>query len=178
MERLRAAEKAAKEKRACLYAGLPTPSATSKSNATTSNGQSRVFDATVIRVWSGDQISVVEKEGSKERRLQLSSTRGPKSVSVWSYWWLCLISCTLDCRTLSKHSMLRKPVNSCARSSLANTSKLPLTLFVPRRESLMRGNVLRFDMVDKMRWWFLNFCILVLMPCKEHRRAIGGEGFG
>jgi staphylococcal nuclease domain-containing protein 1 len=37
-----------------------------------------VFDATVIRVWSGDQLSVVDKESGKERRLQLSSARGPK----------------------------------------------------------------------------------------------------
>ncbi|KAH8079445.1 transcription factor [Cristinia sonorae] len=76
MERLRAAERTAKEKRACLYANIPTPSA--KSNGAAINGGSRSFDATVVRVWSGDQISVVEKEGSKERRLQLSSTRGPK----------------------------------------------------------------------------------------------------
>ncbi|KAJ6587021.1 hypothetical protein DFH09DRAFT_1430137 [Mycena vulgaris] len=77
MERLRAAEKSAKEKRLCLYANVPT-SAVTKSNETAANGQARVFDATVIRVWSGDQISVVEKETGKERRLQLSSTRGPK----------------------------------------------------------------------------------------------------
>ncbi|KAH9929615.1 transcription factor [Epithele typhae] len=76
MERLRAAEKTAKEKRACLYANAPTPSA--KSNGTASNGNSRQFDATVIRVWSADQISVADRETAKERRLQLSSTRGPK----------------------------------------------------------------------------------------------------
>ncbi|KAJ7251525.1 hypothetical protein B0H12DRAFT_1119396 [Mycena haematopus] len=77
MEKLRAAEKNAKEKRLCLYANVPVTAA-SKSNGTASNGQARVFDATVIRIWSGDQISVVEKETGKERRLQLSSTRGPK----------------------------------------------------------------------------------------------------
>ncbi|KAF7376231.1 Nonsense-mediated mRNA decay factor [Mycena sanguinolenta] len=77
MEKLRAAEKNAKEKRLCLYANVPATAA-SKSNGTTSNGHARVFDATVIRVWSGDQVSVVEKETGKERRLQLSSTRGPK----------------------------------------------------------------------------------------------------
>ena len=76
MERLRAAEKAAKEKRACLYASAPAPSAT-KSNGTVNN-QSRAFEGTVIRVWSGDQITVVDKDTGKERRLQLSSTRGPK----------------------------------------------------------------------------------------------------
>lgn len=77
MERLRAAEKSAKEKRACLYANTTT-SATAKSNGTTTNGQARIFDATVIRIWSGDQVSVVEKDSNKERKLQLSSTRGPK----------------------------------------------------------------------------------------------------
>ncbi|KAF8161178.1 hypothetical protein B0H34DRAFT_781782 [Crassisporium funariophilum] len=79
MERLRAAEKSAKEKRLGLFANLPSTASTGKSNGgVVSNGQSRVFDATVVRVWSGDQVSVVEKEGSTERRLQLSSTRGPK----------------------------------------------------------------------------------------------------
>lgn len=79
MERLRASEKTAKDKHLCLYANAnvaPT-STTMKSAGTTSNGNSKDFDATVIRVWSADQISVVEKDG-KERRLQLSSTRGPR----------------------------------------------------------------------------------------------------
>ncbi|KAG2043573.1 transcription factor [Suillus americanus] len=78
MERLRAAEKVAKEKRACLYANVPTASASITQSNGTANGNARVFDGTVIRVWSGDQISVVDKESGKERRLQLSSTKGPK----------------------------------------------------------------------------------------------------
>jgi staphylococcal nuclease domain-containing protein 1 len=77
MERLRAAEKSAKEKRLCLFANVSTPSAIAKTDSTTSNGP-RIFDATVVRVWSGDQISVVDKDVAKEHRLQLSSTRGPK----------------------------------------------------------------------------------------------------
>ncbi|KIY49308.1 transcription factor [Fistulina hepatica ATCC 64428] len=77
MERLRAAERTAKASRVCLYANVPVAPA-AKSNSSTSNGDSRNFEATVTRVWSGDQISVVEKDGTKERRLQLSSTRGPK----------------------------------------------------------------------------------------------------
>jgi staphylococcal nuclease domain-containing protein 1 len=80
MERLRAAEKNAKAKRACLYAHLPA-AATATGNAIVTvsvNGSSKTFDATVVRVWSGDQLSVVEKESGKDRRLQLSSTRGPK----------------------------------------------------------------------------------------------------
>ncbi|KAJ3735805.1 hypothetical protein DFJ43DRAFT_1151026 [Lentinula guzmanii] len=76
MERLRSAEKNAKEKRLCLYASSAQPTA-SKSDAAV-NGQSRSFEAIVTRVWSGDQISVAEKAAGKERRLQLSSTRGPK----------------------------------------------------------------------------------------------------
>jgi staphylococcal nuclease domain-containing protein 1 len=78
MERLRAGEKAAKEKRACLYANVPTASASSTHSNGTASGHARVFDGTVIRVWSGDQISVIDKESGKERRLQLSSTKGPK----------------------------------------------------------------------------------------------------
>ncbi|KDR75802.1 hypothetical protein GALMADRAFT_248516 [Galerina marginata CBS 339.88] len=80
MERLRAAEKTAKERRLCLYANLPAAAATGKANggAIASNGQSRTYDATVVRVWSGDQVSAVEKDTNIERRLQLSSTRGPK----------------------------------------------------------------------------------------------------
>ncbi|KAF8967855.1 hypothetical protein BDZ97DRAFT_1801575 [Flammula alnicola] len=78
MERLRAAEKVAKERRLNLYANLPTPPSAGKENGTASNGHSQTFDATVIRIWSGDQVSVAEKETSNERRIQLSSTRGPK----------------------------------------------------------------------------------------------------
>ncbi|KAG1881425.1 hypothetical protein C8R48DRAFT_680950 [Suillus tomentosus] len=78
MERLRASEKVAKEKRACLYANVPTASASITQSNGTTNGNARIFDGTVIRVWSGDQISVIDKESGKERRLQLSSTKGPK----------------------------------------------------------------------------------------------------
>ncbi|KAF8444736.1 hypothetical protein L210DRAFT_1037095 [Boletus edulis BED1] len=78
MERLRAAEKVAKEKRACLYASAPAPSVASTKTNGGPDGNSRSFEGIVIRVWSGDQISVVEKETGKERRLYLSSTRGPK----------------------------------------------------------------------------------------------------
>lgn len=76
MERIRAAERAAKEKKAGLFANAPTVVA--KSDGVTSTGQTRVFDGTVVRVWNGDQISIVDKDSGKERRVQLSSTRGPK----------------------------------------------------------------------------------------------------
>ncbi|KAF5370772.1 hypothetical protein D9758_002014 [Tetrapyrgos nigripes] len=84
MERLRAGEKAAKEKRAGLYASA-LPAAAPK--AVTSNGQSRAFDGTVSRIWSGDQISVVDRDTNKERRLQLSSTRGPKLADPKQAYW-------------------------------------------------------------------------------------------
>ncbi|TDL26266.1 transcription factor [Rickenella mellea] len=80
MERLRTAEKTAKEKRAYLYANSPQTAAASKENGGGPvNGSARTYNATVTRVWSGDQLSVVPKEGGKERRIQLSSTRAPKT---------------------------------------------------------------------------------------------------
>ena len=76
MERLRQAERAAKEKRVNLYAGTAAPVA--KSNGHTVNGASSKFDGIVTRVWSGDQISVADKDTNKERRIQFSSTRAPR----------------------------------------------------------------------------------------------------
>lgn len=90
MERLRAAERAAKEKRACLYANAPVSSSAAGASgasgpAIRANGGSgsgvgskRDYEAVVIRIWSADQVSVAPKEGGKERRVQLSSTRAPK----------------------------------------------------------------------------------------------------
>ena len=82
MEKLRAAERTAKERRLCLYANLPASGSGSRANGAGAGGagEGRSFEGTVIRVWSGDQISVVMKDGSRERRLQLSSTRAPKCV--------------------------------------------------------------------------------------------------
>jgi len=82
MERLRAAEKSAKEKRVALYANAPTPSVAPGKAGPAATGHSRDFEGTVIRIWTGDQISVLEKGTGKERRLQLSSTRGPKWVTI------------------------------------------------------------------------------------------------
>lgn len=85
MERLRAAERTGKEKRACLYANVPSAAGASAGSAIRANGGAssgvgsrRDYEAVVTRVWSADQLSVVPKEGSKERRVQLSSTRAPK----------------------------------------------------------------------------------------------------
>ena len=76
-EKLRAADRAAKEKRLGLHANALTAPALSKSISGTTNGTERAFEGSVIRVWSGDQVSILTKDG-KERRIQLSSTRGPK----------------------------------------------------------------------------------------------------
>lgn len=90
MEKLRAAEKIAKEKKLGLYANLPTSSVASKTNGHIGGAVSRNFEGTVVRVWSGDQLSIVDKEG-KERRVQLSSTRAPKWVILLiSYSYLLL----------------------------------------------------------------------------------------
>ncbi|KAF8313103.1 transcription factor [Clavulina sp. PMI_390] len=80
MERLRAAEKAGKEKRVGVYANVaPTAAPTAAANG---SHDSTSFEAQVVRVWSGDQISVMEKGSNKERRLQLSSVRAPRYVHL------------------------------------------------------------------------------------------------
>ncbi|KAF8608810.1 transcription factor [Ceratobasidium sp. AG-I] len=75
MEKLRAAEKIAKEKRLNIYSKIITPA---KTNSAAPVAQRGTFDATVIRVWSGDQLSILEKDG-RDRRVQLSSVRAPKA---------------------------------------------------------------------------------------------------
>lgn len=117
-EALRAAERQAKEKRQYLYAGGPI--ASSRSNgaggAAGSGSAGKSFDAVVVRIWSADQISVVDKEGGKERRLQLSSTRGPRLVSLGirvNGILTVLIERCSDLQTLSKHSTHRKLASSC-----------------------------------------------------------------
>jgi staphylococcal nuclease domain-containing protein 1 len=75
--------RAAKEKKQCLYASFASTTATSsgtRSNGAT-HGDKRPFEGHVTRIWSGDQLSILDKETNKERRVQLSSTRAPKSVA-------------------------------------------------------------------------------------------------
>lgn len=113
MERLRAAEKSAKERRLCLYANGPSVTSAAKgSNGAASNGQLRTFDATVIRIWSGDQITVLEKDNNNERRLQLSSTRGPKyRSSLPNVIWLYSRALT-DSQIRDRRFLLRKLASS------------------------------------------------------------------
>lgn len=118
MERLRQAERAAKEKRLKLYATAPVANA--KSNGTAVNGGARTFDAVVTRVWSGDQISVAEKDGAKERRIQLSSTRAPKYAAVIAWRSYDAETLVAGSRTRDKRTMHTKPVSSFGRSSSAS----------------------------------------------------------
>ena len=112
MEPLRAAEKAAKEKKLCLYANLSTLSLASKTDGHTAGGTSRNFDGTVIRVWSGDQLSIVDK-GGKERRVQLSSTRAPKCVALGSTFAdLVTLTLLLDNLILGRLIIPTKPGSS------------------------------------------------------------------
>lgn len=94
LDRLRAAEKAAKEKRLGVWEHqAPAKSAvgaatngTSALTASTTKGSS--FDAVVVRIWGSDQLSVVAKgdDTGKERRLQLASVRGPRYVQLSRVW--------------------------------------------------------------------------------------------
>lgn len=73
----------AKEKRQFLYSQSTIAASKAHANGPGSSarsGDAKVFDGQVVRVWSGDQISVAEKESGKEHRVQLSSTRAPKYV--------------------------------------------------------------------------------------------------
>jgi len=78
MERLRAAERSAKDKRLNLFASQSAIVSNGHGGGVASSGQVKVYEATVIRVWSGDQVSVVGKDDANERRLYLSSIRAPK----------------------------------------------------------------------------------------------------
>jgi len=79
--------RAAKEKKQYLYApsasGTATPTGT-RPNGAAVHGDKRSFEGQVTRIWSGDQISILDKDTNKERRVQLSSTRAPKSVTKTS----------------------------------------------------------------------------------------------
>ena len=84
LDRLRSAEQAAKTKRIGVWEGYgSTAVAGPASNGhaistTTTKGSS--FDATVVRIWGSDQLSVIERadDSGKERRVQFASVRGPR----------------------------------------------------------------------------------------------------
>jgi staphylococcal nuclease domain-containing protein 1 len=92
LDRLRAAEKAAKEKRLGIWEKFVAPTAVKASSSGATNGahpavataKGTSFDAVVTRIWSADSISVVAKDDAqgKERRLQLASVRGPRGTGA------------------------------------------------------------------------------------------------
>jgi hypothetical protein len=115
-EKLRAADRAAKQKRLCLHANAAIPSAIERSLTETPNGTARLFEGTIVRVWSGDQVSIAGKDG-KERRVQLSSTRGPKYIhSFSSDLGRILTTQRTGCQTPNRRTTLKKLVNSSGKS--------------------------------------------------------------
>lgn len=76
------------EKRLGVWESLAVPQGKGAANGAvngspqTSKGTS--FDGTVVRVWGSDTVSVIARGNEKnvERKLQLASVRGPRSVSL------------------------------------------------------------------------------------------------
>lgn len=95
LEKFRQAEKAARDKRLGLWASSAPVASTSNgvanghapAPASTTKGNS--FDATVVRVWNAEQLSILPKidEKSAERRVQLASVRGPKGNDSKNVHW-------------------------------------------------------------------------------------------
>ncbi|EJU04311.1 hypothetical protein DACRYDRAFT_20881 [Dacryopinax primogenitus] len=86
MERLRAAEATAKQQRIGVYKSA-APIASSTATGQSARSDARIFEGQVIRIWTGDQISVVEKATNKERRIQLSSVRAARANDPKQAHW-------------------------------------------------------------------------------------------
>lgn len=88
LDRLRAAERSAREKKAGVWENYVAPSkggsaggpANGSAPPTGPQTKGNTFDATVVRIWNADTISVIEKgdASGKERRLTLASVRAPR----------------------------------------------------------------------------------------------------
>ncbi|KAK8869858.1 hypothetical protein IAR55_000426 [Kwoniella newhampshirensis] len=107
LDRLRAAERSAKEKRLGLWEGygvskIPTSNGNGSVASTTKGTE---FDGTVVRVWGSDQISVVAKgdESGRERRLQFASVRGPRGSDAKQAFWANEAKEFLRKRLIGKH---------------------------------------------------------------------------
>jgi staphylococcal nuclease domain-containing protein 1 len=117
LDKLRAAEKAAKDGRKGIWESFqqPTraapPSSNGAAQATAPAGPSaaallkgKTFQAVVTRVWSGDSVSIVESGdanvfGGGERRVQLSSVRAPRATDPKLAFWAnegkeCVLLCS------------------------------------------------------------------------------------
>ncbi|WWC61150.1 uncharacterized protein I303_103729 [Kwoniella dejecticola CBS 10117] len=91
LDRFRAAEKSAKDKRLGLWESFGASKSAGAANGSTAvaaTTKGSEFDAVVSRIWGSDQLSVVPKgEDGKERRLQLASVRGPRNTDAKSTYW-------------------------------------------------------------------------------------------
>lgn len=82
MEKYRAAERIAREKRLNIWKDFVATAITSQMSVPAA---ARTYEATVTRIISGDTIHV-KREGEAEQRIQLSSIRQPPKDQVgWSY---------------------------------------------------------------------------------------------
>ncbi|RXK36714.1 staphylococcal nuclease domain-containing protein 1 [Tremella mesenterica] len=108
LERLRAAERSAKEKRLCLWEGYGTTAKGTNGVAAhvdVATTKGSTFEATVVRIWGSDQLSLVAKgdEDGKERRVQLASVRGPRGAGVRETYWANEAKEYLRKRVIGKH---------------------------------------------------------------------------
>ncbi|KAL7409726.1 transcription factor [Mrakia frigida] len=99
LDTLRSAEASAKSKRLAMWENEPVPAAPgagasngggARAVATPSQEKEvvRNFEGVVTRIWGADQISVLEKgEQGSERRIQLSSVRGPRPSDPKQQYW-------------------------------------------------------------------------------------------
>ncbi|WVQ78068.1 hypothetical protein IAT38_000149 [Cryptococcus sp. DSM 104549] len=109
LDKIRAAEKVAKDKKLGIWEGLVVPKAAGNgagpavAGVATTKGTD--FEATVTRIWSSDQVSVVERgdASGKERRLQFSSVRGPRGVDAKQTYWANEAKEFLRKRLIGKH---------------------------------------------------------------------------
>jgi len=84
LDKLRAAEKAAKDKRIGVWENFgPVKPTNGTANTTTGppaapTTKGNTLEATITRIWGSDQLSMVAKGQENERRIQLASVRGPR----------------------------------------------------------------------------------------------------
>lgn len=132
LDRLRASEKSAKEKRLGLWEGYGAAKGGSvgaatngHANGTAMTSKGSAFDAIVVRVWGSDQLSVVPNndESGKERRIQFASVRGPRGADGKQAYWAneakeYVASVLDDYRADSSAQFLAKAVDWHSRSCL------------------------------------------------------------
>ncbi|TYJ56577.1 hypothetical protein B9479_002669 [Cryptococcus floricola] len=110
LDKFRAVEKASREKKLGIWENFAPVRATANGapGAVAAQGPPSTkgtdFEATVTRIWGSDQLSIVERgEGGKERRVQLSSVRGPRGVDAKQTYWANEAKEFLRKRLIGKH---------------------------------------------------------------------------